>query len=153
MTIYLVQHGKSVSKEENPERPLSEIGAEEAEKIASKLKDYNIRLTSIFHTNKLRAVQTAEILQSYFNASQGTKEIAGMNPNDDVRLFAANIDKVDNAMYVGHLPFMEKLASFLTTGDDSQGIFKFQNAGVVKLQYFSDEESWFITGSFLPKPI
>ncbi len=151
LTIYLVQHGKSVSKEEDPDRPLSDIGSEEVEKIASGLKEYNISVNSIFHSNKLRAVQTANILQRYINASQGTKEIAGMNPNDDVRLFAANIYKVEDAMYVGHLPFMEKLVSFLTTGDDSKGIFKFQNARVVKLQYFDEEESWFIIGSLLPR--
>jgi phosphohistidine phosphatase len=153
MTIYLVQHGISVPKEEDPDRPLSDIGAEEVEKIASGLKEYNIRLNSIFHSNKLRAVQTAEILQRYLNASQGTKKITGMNPIDDVRLFATNIDKVEDAMYVGHLPFMEKLISFLTTGDDSKGIFKFQKAGVVKLQYFDEEESWFITGTLLPRPV
>ena len=153
MTIYLVQHGKSVSKEEDPDRPLSDIGSEEVEKIASGLKEYNISVNSIFHSNKLRAVQTAEILQKYLNALQGTNVMAGMNPNDDIRMFAANIDKVEDVMYVGHLPFMEKLVSFLTTGDDSKGIFKFQNAGVVKLQYFDEEESWFITGTLLPRPV
>ena len=153
MTIYLVQHGKSVPKEEDPDRPLSDIGAEEVEKIASGLKEYNISVNSILHSNKLRAVQTAEILQKYLNALQGTNVMAGMNPNDDIRMFAANIDKVEDVMYVGHLPFMEKLVSFLTTGDDSKGIFKFQNAGVVKLQYFDEEESWFITGTLLPRPV
>ena len=34
MTIYLVQHGKSRPKEENHERPLSDIVDEEVEKIA-----------------------------------------------------------------------------------------------------------------------
>ena len=153
MTIYLVQHGKSVPKEEDPDRPLSDIGDEEVEKIASGLKEYNISVNSIFHSNKLRAVQTAEILQKYLNALQGTNEMTGMNPNDDIRLFAENIDKVEDAMYVGHLPFMEKLVSFLITGDDSKGIFKFQNAGVVKLQYFNEEQSWFITGTLLPRPV
>ena len=101
LTIYLVQHGKSVSKEEDPDRPLSDIGSEEVEKIAIQLKEYNPRLNSIFHSNKLRAVQTAEILQRYLNASQGTKEITGMNPNDDVQLFAAKIDKVRRLLQIG----------------------------------------------------
>jgi len=37
MNIYLVQHGKPVPKEEDPERPLSAQGKEDVEKIASKL--------------------------------------------------------------------------------------------------------------------
>ena len=91
MTIYLVQHGKSVPKEEDPDRPLSNIGVQEVEEIALRLKAYNICLKSIHHTNKLRAVQTAEILQKYLNTPQGIIEIKGMNPNDNVRLFAKNI--------------------------------------------------------------
>jgi phosphohistidine phosphatase len=46
LTIYLVQHGKSVSKEEDPDRPLSDIGNEEVKKIASGLKEYNISIES-----------------------------------------------------------------------------------------------------------
>ena len=153
LTIFLVQHGKSVSKEENPDRPLSEIGSKEVKRMAIQLKEYTPRLNCIYHSNKLRAVQTAKIIKQYVQSSQGTKEISGMNPNDDVQLFSLNIHKIDNAMYVGHLPFMEKLVSFLTTGDDCKGIFKFQNAGIVKLQYFDEENSWFITGALLPKPV
>jgi phosphohistidine phosphatase len=148
-----MQHGKSVSKQENPDRPLSDIGSKEVEKIAIQLQEYNLHINSIFHSSKLRAFQTAEILQRYLSASQGTKEINGMNPNDNVQLFSVTINQVDNAMYVGHLPFMEKLVSFLTTGEDCKGIVKFQNAGIVKLQYFDEEESWFITGVLLPKPV
>jgi len=121
--------------------------------MATQLKEYTPRLNCIFHSNKLRATQTAEIMQRYVHSIQGTKEIGGMNPNDDVQLFSVNIHKIDNAIYVGHLPFMEKLVSYLTTGDDCKSVFKFQNAGMVKVQYFDEEESWYITGAILPKPV
>jgi phosphohistidine phosphatase len=142
-----------VSKETDPERPLSAIGVQEVEEIARHLKEYNISLKSIHHTTKLRAVQTAEILQKYLHASLGMIETKGMNPKDDVRLFAEDISKTDNAMYVGHLPFMEKLVSYLVTGDDRKAVIKFQNAGLVKLQFSDEENYWYISGVLLPQPI
>ena len=153
MTIYLVQHGKSVPKEEDSDRPLSTIGVQEVKEIAIRLKEYNISLKSIHHTNKLRAVQTAEILQKYLNTPQGIIETKGMNPNDNVRLFAKDIYRIDHAMYVGHLPFMEKLVSYLVTGDDGKTVFKFQNAGIVKLRFSDEEKYWYISGALLPQPI
>jgi phosphohistidine phosphatase len=152
MTIYLVQHGKSVPKEEDPDRPLSTVGIQEVEEIASRIKEYSFSLQSIHHTNILRALQTAEILQKYLNAPEGMVETKGMNPNDNVLLFAKDIYKTDHAMYVGHLPFMEKLVSYLVTGDDGKIIFKFQNAGIVKLQFSDDGKYWYISGALMPQP-
>ena len=95
MTIFLVQHGKSVPKEEDPDRPLSGVGVQQVEEVAAQLKEYNINLEAIFHTSKPRAIQTAEIIYIHVNAAQGMKEIEGMNPKDDVRLFAKNITKTN----------------------------------------------------------
>jgi len=153
MTVYFVQHGKSVPKEENPDRPLSDIGAKEVEEIATLLRENNVKVNIIFHSNKLRAVQTADIIQKHLNASQGIKEKPGMNPMDNVRLFAKEIEKNEDTMYVSHLPFLEKLISFLITGDEDKVVLKFQNAGVVKLQFSTEDYHWYITGTLLPKPI
>jgi phosphohistidine phosphatase len=153
MTIYLVQHGKSVPKEENPERPLSEQGRREVEKIAVGLKDYNIHVNFIYHTSKLRAVQTAQILHNHVHAAHGLIQTEGMNPNDDVRSFVQNITLHDQAMFVGHLPFMERFVSYLVAGDEEKLVFKFQNAGVIILQYSEEQKKWYISGSFLPQPV
>ena len=34
---------------------------------------------------------------------------------------------------VGHLPFLDKLASLMVTGDENAGVIAFQYAGVVRL--------------------
>lgn len=153
MTIFLVQHGKSVPKEEDPNRPLSIIGVQEVEEIAAQLKNYCTNLEVIYHTSKSRAAQTAEIFQKHVNATEGMHKTEGMNPMDDVEFFARNSIKTDLALYVGHLPFMEKLAALLVTGDKEKTVFKFQNAGVVKLEYSDEKDYWFISGALLPRPI
>ena len=153
MTIYLVQHGKSLPKEEDPNRSLSHEGIQEVEQIAAQLKAHNIQLKVIYHTSKKRAIQTADLFQAHLKSAKGTEEIEGMNPKDDVRLFSEDIAKSDKAMYVGHLPFMEKLVSYLVANDEETRIVKFQNGGIIKLDYDDEENHWLISGALLPQPV
>jgi phosphohistidine phosphatase len=47
---------------------------------------------------------------------------------------------VDPVMLVGHLPFMEKLAGYMLTGDADQAVIDFNNAGIVCLK--QEDERW-----------
>jgi phosphohistidine phosphatase len=88
---------------------------------------------SIFHSGKKRARQTAEILDSALNPEGGVAAMTGLNPMDDVQSFSKNLSPQDNRMFVGHLPFMEKLTAFLITQDEKRPVFQFQNGGIVCL--------------------
>ena len=132
MKIYLVQHGIALDKSEDERRPLSESGRNEVIKVASHLKRNDVLISEICHSRKLRAQETATI----FSEAVGTKvvkEIDGMDPNDDVIEFAARM-KSDDVMYAGHLPHLQKLTSWLVTGDENVGVLKFYNGGVVCLE-------------------
>ncbi len=61
MALYLVQHGKSLSKEEDPEQGLSAEGSADVTRIAEVAKGYHVRPNRILHSGKKRARQTAEI--------------------------------------------------------------------------------------------
>ena len=66
--------------------------------------------------------------------------VEGLSPNDDVEDMKYHIDSLDDdIMLVGHLPFMNKLASLLLTGDENNEAVKFVQGGVVCL---SDENGW-----------
>jgi len=60
MKVYLVQHAKPKPEEEDPQKPLSEQGRADTQKVAEFAK--NIKVNKIQHSGKLRAQQTAEIL-------------------------------------------------------------------------------------------
>lgn len=144
-TIYFAQHGLAVDKSDDPERPLSEAGIQQTRSIADRLSISNIPVSRIFHSGKLRAAQTAEIFASTLGVS--TLSIAGhLLPNDDVTLLANNL-KEDNALYVGHLPHLEKLVSFLITGNNEHNIIKFQNSAVACLMKndIHYQIKWFVT--------
>jgi phosphohistidine phosphatase len=130
--LYFVQHGIAVSKTDNPERPLSDDGIKQTRAIAKKLHSSNIPVSSIFHSGKLRAQQTAEIIASILNV-KNAEAIEHLSPNDTVALTRQHLN-VDQALYVGHLPHLEKLTSSLITGREKPEIIKFQNSAVVCLE-------------------
>ncbi len=147
MALYLVQHGRSFSKDQDPEQGLTEIGIGEVKSIAQQAKGYQVLVGTIFHSEKKRAAQTAELFSTALQSDKNILQIQGIKPLDDVKSFAATLITTDNSMYVGHLPFMEKLTSYLVTGSTDHTVFKFQNGGIVCLEQNSDNGTWFIKWS------
>ncbi len=150
MALYLVQHGKSLPKDQDPDQGLSEEGKAETELIAKTAREKGITVSQIKHSVKKRARQTAEILARALNPNQGVQEIIGIKPMDDVAEVAAGLDPAENTMLVGHLPFMERMTAFLITGSIDKPILKFQNSGIVCLDKDPDTQSWVIIWVLLP---
>ena len=150
MTLYLFQHGQSLPKDVDPDQGLSETGVAETERIAGVARDYQINIGHILHSVKTRARKTADIFASALNPSGGVKEVEGLKPMDDVAAFAADLSPDTHTMLVGHLPFMERMTSYLVTGSIGQPVFKFQNSGIVCLDQDPDTKSWIIIWTLMP---
>jgi len=151
MALYLVQHGKSLPKDQDPDQGLSAAGIAETERIAKLAKEGNVGVSRIRHSVKTRARQTAEIFAKALNPKQGVREVEGIKPLDDVAEVAAGIDPAENIMLVGHLPFMERITAFLITGSIDRPVFKFQNSGIVCLDKDPESGAWVIRWSLMPK--
>jgi len=128
--VYFSQHGLAIDKTENSQRPLSQAGIEQTRSVAKQLLISGIPVSRIFHSGKLRATQTAEIFASNLNITQVSAH-EHLSPNDDVSLFADTLK--NHALYVGHLPHLEKLVGYLISGDENLNIIKFQNSAVICL--------------------
>jgi phosphohistidine phosphatase len=150
MALYLVQHGKSLPKEVDPDQGLSEQGVTETGRIAGVAANYRISVSQIKHSVKTRARKTAEIFASVLKPAKGILEVVGLKPLDDIIAFAAAIDPDENTMLVGHLPFMERMTAYMVTGSAEKPIFKFQNSGIVCLNKDSDSGSWVIVWTLMP---
>ncbi len=148
MAIFLVQHGVSLPKDKDPQKGLSQNGKEETQKIADVAKFYKIPVTKIIHSGKKRAEQTADIFKKALGIDTSIELTSGINPMDDATAFGNMIDPKSNVMVVGHLPFMEKLVSHLTTTDLTLFVYKFQNSGIVCLDF--DDKGWFIKWTLNP---
>lgn len=150
MTLYLVQHGKSLPKEEDPDQGLSETGKAETRRMAQLAADHQLNVERIHHSVKTRARQTAEIFAEVLSPEKGILEIEGIKPMDDVSAFARHLNPEDNLMVVGHMPFMSRLTALLTTGRMDPPMFRFQNSGIVGLDKSAHEKTWEIVWSLLP---
>lgn len=150
MKLYLVQHGEAVSKQEDPERPLSEQGGQDVQAVAAFLGDAGIKVARVWHSGKRRAEQTADILAKAVLPGGRAERVEGISPNDPVDEFATDADVWDeDTLVAGHLPFMSRLVSLLTTGDADTPLVQYQPGSLVCLERV-DAEQWVIAGMIRP---
>ncbi len=153
MALYLVQHGLSAAKDDDPERGLTEEGTTETERIAQVARGYSIHVEKVVHSGKKRAEQTAMIYHDTLSVNAAMEVAADIGPLDDVRVFAETAKSEKNMMVVGHLPYMERLVSYLVTGSNDLFIYKFQNSGIVCLDQDQGDDKnkgWFIKWTLNP---
>jgi phosphohistidine phosphatase len=151
MALYLVQHGKSLPADVDPDQGLSTEGVAETERVAQMAKDAGLKVKSILHSGKPRACRTAEILAASLTPPQGIKQAQGLNPMDDVAPWKTCLDPTTDLMLVGHLPFMERLAALLVSGSLERPVIKFQNSGIVCLDQDSSSINWVIRWALVPR--
>jgi phosphohistidine phosphatase len=150
MSFYIVQHGLSLPKDQDPEKGLAPKGMEDVKRIAKVAQNYGVALDSIVHSGKKRALQTAEILADILKPAQGIRKISGIKPLDDVAAFSPQVDFQANTMVVGHLPFLERLTSFLIIGRMEPVVFKLQNGGILCLDRIENQDTPVIKWALMP---
>jgi phosphohistidine phosphatase len=150
MALYLVQHGRSLPKEVDPDQGLSPEGRTETERIAHLAREYGLKVGGILHSGKTRARQTAEILAAALNPSEGIREAPGLGPLDEVAQWKS-LNPGARLMVVGHLPFMERLASLLVGGSHERPVVRFQNSGIVCLDREEGLPGWVIRWALVPR--
>ena len=151
MALYLVQHGLSLPKEEDPQKGLSEEGRDQTRRIAEVARGYQVRVSGIFHSGKARAQQTAEIFERYLAPPEGTRQRAGLKPLDDAATLAETLELKRDWMLVSHLPLMERLTSCLIIGNPTPTVFKFQNSGIVCIDEDPREGRAVIKWALMPR--
>ena len=151
MKLYLVQHAKAASKEADPERPLTEEGHRDIEKVAEFIEPLNLCVDYVWHSRKKRAEQTAELLAEVVRINKAKLARDGLGPNDDVAALREELARSpDDIMIVGHLPFLSRLTSLLTVGSESANTVAFKQAGIVSLSR-SDVNQWQIEWMVTPE--
>ena len=134
MRLYLVQHGKAAPEELDPRRPLTAEGRAAVARVAGFLKPLGLRVEALWHSGKLRAEQTAQLLAEAVACPGGPARRDGLGPNDPVGPIRSELERHGGElMIVGHLPMLGRLASLLLTGREEADVVAFRNGGVVCL--------------------
>lgn len=150
MRIYLARHGDALSKQQNPERPLSENGRKQVSHVADILEQIGASVDRVVHSGKPRAQQTAEILAQSAMWEAELESSGDMNPMDPVEPWVDRLSTLDrDTMLVGHLPFLAKLASRLVAGAEDVSLVSFPAGAVVCLER-SEEGHWRIAAVVPP---
>jgi len=154
MRLYLVQHGKAETKQNDPQRRLTADGRAETDKIAGFLKPVQLGVAQIWHSGKSRARETAEILNRAVPADDGLIEREGLSPDSPAEPIRETIDTLQgDLMIVAHLPFLSKLCSVLLLGQKDADPVDFRNAGIVCLERDACNMwrlRWIVTPELLP---
>jgi len=151
MKLYLVQHGQAVDKSIDPDRPLSDEGRKDVQTMADFLKTADVRPKLFFHSGKTRAQQTAEILASALKDAK-PKFLQDIKPNDPLKPACGVINGLsDDTMIVGHLPYMQRMVSFLLNINENAG-YHFLPGSVVCLNNIGDswEMEWMVRPDIIP---
>ncbi len=151
MRLYLVQHGAAKTEAEDPQRGLTEEGRRTIERMAESLASAEVSVDRIEHSEKLRARQTAVILAARLRPPDGTKQVAGMAPDDDVGPTASRLEiESKNLMLVGHLPHLSRLLARLLELETDRTIMQFEMGGVVRVDR-NKAGTWVIQWALVPE--
>lgn len=152
MELYLVRHGQAKRADEDPERGLTELGVRQAEGTARWIGERGAKVRQIRHSGKKRAQQTAEIFARYLDPPGGAVPAPGLSPNDDVVPVSDQLVPETGALvFVGHLPFLPRLASMLVAGDPERVGFGLAEAGVLCL--VRREGRWYVRWMVTPREV
>lgn len=159
MELYLMQHGLAVASGIDPERPLSDLGRAEVTRVAEAAVAAGVVLDEIWHSGKLRAAQTSDLLGRELSAGGVAPTISargGLNPESDVAPIAGWVRGMaigKRVAIVGHMPFLSRFAGALLAGQAGVEPIAFRNGGLVKLLRGESgrfQVSWIITPDSLP---
>ncbi len=149
MTLFLIRHGKARKGGPDRLRPLTQRGIRETRAAAQFLKRMRIEPVAIWHSDRVRAVQTARILKE-LAPKQGLIEQAEMGPDDSVGRITRLIRRARGELIiVGHLPHLGKLVANLIDGKKARDVHQVSPRTIVVLR--KEGRKWSID-AVIPPP-
>lgn len=142
MRLYIVQHGDAVSKDADPDRPLSDRGRTDIQRLTEWLDRHETRIGQILHSGKTRARQTAEILGSLLEQGGTIDEQDGLAPNDAPGDFIEQLKNAEKDILIAsHMPFVARTVSQALTGTPDSRPVDFSPGSVAGIER-RDDDTW-----------
>jgi phosphohistidine phosphatase len=120
MHLYLIHHGVAVGPEEDPRRPLSNVGRAGAARLAEKAAALGAKPDVVWHSGKLRAKQTAQEFWRACNALGAFAVSRDLQPDDPPQWMRDRLrGETRDIAIAGHFPYLPRLLAVLTTGGEA----------------------------------
>lgn len=119
MKLYLMRHGEAEIDGLDKDRILSIMGRQDVSLLAGFLRPLHIEVTHFFHSDKTRAIETANIMATAIRTTEPRMVRQELDPISPIETIVTELPTcVGDVFLVGHMPYMGKLASYLATGDE-----------------------------------
>ncbi|MBI5428352.1 MAG: phosphohistidine phosphatase SixA [Nitrospinae bacterium] len=142
MDLYLARHGSAEDAALDAERILTKRGTKETEAMGRWLRKLRLEMDFIWHSDRVRARQTAAILHKKLKSRPEISQVEGLKPNDDPKAILEKLKTTaaKRGMIVGHLPHLGKLAALLLSGNAGGTVVELEKSAVLCLS--NDSGNW-----------
>ena len=114
MRLVIVHHGDAVGSEIDPQRPLSERGRLDVERLAADAAARGVKPAVIWHSGKLRAKQTAEAFWRACNPFAEFSATRDLQPDDSPEWMRDRLrGESRDILLAGHYPHLPRLLTLL----------------------------------------
>ncbi len=130
--LYLIRHAVALEAapgQSDDARPLSEEGIQKFSEAVQGLKRLGVRLDRLYHSPKLRAVQTAELLVPLLEGETEVTPYLAAEPSMELLQTLQG----SSVALVGHEPWISELCAWLLTARREGQAFPFKKGGVALL--------------------
>lgn len=135
MRLYLLRHGEAMTKQENTQRPLNNMGIAEITRIAFHLKEQKASFRHIYHSDKLRSQETAAIIARELEQKESLSMLPSLSPDEDVQHLIKDVEAIqEDAFLVGHLPNLALLCNYLLNYDINTPSVSFATGTLVTIE-------------------
>lgn len=134
MRVYIVRHGQAGPAASDSARTLTPEGRAEVTKLGEFAAREGIRVSAIWHSPKVRARETAQLLAETGQLGGALEQRSGLRPEDDPGTIIAELEAANgDVSIVGHMPHVATLVSTLVADTGSPPI-RFDTATMVCLE-------------------
>lgn len=133
MQLYLMRHGQAALNPTSMHVSLTPRGRQDAELMGKFARDEALDFNNIWHSDKTRAKQTAQIVAKAVGRSACLTERPDLTPESDIHsvvqdLNAARKNNVGNILIVSHMPFLPRLSYDLLSNEQYPSALEFHTA-------------------------
>jgi phosphohistidine phosphatase SixA len=128
MKVYLVHHVDALPAEKDPQRHISPMGRDQADRLGARFKALGVAPVRILHSDKQWTIDTAERIAAKLGAADNTAKTAyPINTGDPLAPFMADIAAAaGDIMMCGHVDYLLRAASKLVCGDEARKVVEFK---------------------------
>lgn len=151
MKLILVRHGKADLEFTNDnDRELTLRGRMQVERLANWLRHYELVDPQVWHSDKLRAFQTAEIIRDKAGWFCQLRPREELRPGSDVQTILDMIRNEDrDLIIISHMPLLSEVTAALLVNGPEAVFWEFGTGGALVLQREGFRD-WIVQGFVRP---